>query len=143
MESTNQLTNRQQRRKSPFHKCTHKIYKEKHKRCHQYEVTRILPDDDKLGRYIHRESHGKPVYTTWFRKTGAVDWNKTFQNMYNDHSDKYTTDLQYKLIHHGVATRKRLHAANLSESPLMQKKQKGGRNGRTYLLEMPHGKTFM
>ena len=47
-------------------------------------------------------------YTDWERKTGPVNWQKVFRSMYNNHTNKHITDVQYKLIHFGLATRKRL-----------------------------------
>ena len=40
-------------------------------------------------------------YTDWERKTGPVNWQKVFRFMYNNHTNKHITDVQYKLIHFG------------------------------------------
>ena len=47
-------------------------------------------------------------YTDWERKTGPVKWSKIFKFMHRNHTNKHITDIQFKLIHFGIATRKRL-----------------------------------
>ena len=47
-------------------------------------------------------------YTDWERKTGPVKWSKIFKFRHRNHTNKHITDIQFKLIHFGMATRKRL-----------------------------------
>ncbi len=63
------------------------------------------------------EHISRHVYTEWERKAGTVKWPIVFRAMYKNHTNKRITDIQFKNIHFGLATRKRLFHRRLQTSP--------------------------
>ena len=112
-------------------------------RCSSKDLYEFLNKDD---IYTDKAIEGQPIYMNWIRKTGPVDWPRTFIGMYNDHTDKHVTDLQYKLLHHGIATRKRLHAGNSAkhttnqDDPLCKKCRMEDENGEHIFIRCPTAK---
>ena len=62
-----------------------------------HPLSTLIEDSSLAGTFIYRD---------WDAYYPNLRWEKIFRRMYNDHSDKPITDLQFKLIHNGgIATR--------------------------------------
>ena len=58
-------------------------------------------------------SIGTYIYTNLENTLGRINWKKLFKNMFENHIDKKSTDVQYKFIHRKIKTRQNLFYANL------------------------------
>ena len=65
---------------------------------------------------VDKSTHGSYIYTHLENRFGKVNWKRLFKQMYSNHIDKKSTDIQYKVIHGRIATREKLRIAKLHDS---------------------------